>query len=333
MTEIFFSTVVRSAPPSRGGELVRLDWGSKRVLARAPITSSRPEIRDPNPRGNTRGGRGISLSGDRVHVASYDQVRTYDLDLSPTSVVSNGLMVGLHEVLMVTEGRLWLSATAIDGALEVDLLTGEVVNEYWPRDDPTFQKEMGLTQSGIDKKADLRTAFLSGDHTEHQSHLHLNALAVWKGDLHALFNKRGAVVNLETGQIVLQDSHLEGGHNLVVQGDLLFVCATRLKAVCIFDLTSGHLIKSLELSKFEKVEHLLRGSRQTGLRRFAPAAKKVASDPLFVRGLQADQENVFVGMSPATILHFNWKTGELLDLYQYSKDVAVCIHGLRVRTV
>src|ERR1700691_4371485 len=114
MTEIFFSTVVRSAPTARGGELVRLDWDSKRVIAKTPITSSRPDVHDPNPRGNSRGGRGISFSGDRVHVASYDQIRTFDLDLNAISVVSNGLMVGLHEVLMISEGRLWVSATAID---------------------------------------------------------------------------------------------------------------------------------------------------------------------------------------------------------------------------
>ena len=268
MTEIFFSTVVRSAPPASGGELVRLDWDSKEVIARTPITSSRPDIPDPNPRGNTRGGRGISFSDGRVHVASYDQVRTFDLDLEPISVVSNGLMVGLHEVLMVSEGRLWVSATAIDAALEVDLATGERVNEFSPREDEALRQAMGLEPAAIDKSADLRTAFLSSSHTEHPSHLHLNALAIWDGDLHALFNTRGAVVNLSTRQILLEDPQLQGGHNLVVAENLLFVCATRLKAVCIFDLTSRTLVKTLEVSKLEQVQRILRGSRPKGLRRF-----------------------------------------------------------------
>jgi hypothetical protein len=331
MTEIFFSTVVRSAPPARGGELVRLGWDSKEVIARTPITSSRPDIPDPNPRGNTRGGRGISFSDGRVHVASYDQVRTFDLDLEPISVASNGLMVGLHEVLMVSEGRLWVSATAIDAALEVDLATGGVVNEFWPREDEALRRAMGLEPATIDKSADLRTAFLSSSHTEHQSHLHLNALAIWDGDLHALFNTRGAVVNLSTRQVLLEDPQLQGGHNLVVAENLLFVCATRLKAVCIFDLTSGTLVKTLEISKLEQVQRILRDSRPKGLRRFSAGASKDASEPLFVRGLQASGEDVFVGISPATILHLNWKTGDLLDLYQYSKDVSVCVHGLKVR--
>jgi hypothetical protein len=265
-------------------------------------------------------------------VASYDQVRTFDLDLRPISVVSNGLMVGLHEVLMVSEGRLWVSATAIDAALEVDLATGECVDEFWPREDDALRRAMGLTPATIDKTADLRTAFLSSSHTEHQSHLHLNALAIWDGDLHALFNTRGAVVNLSTRQILLEDPQLQGGHNLVVTGNLVFVCATRLKAVCIFDLTSRTLVKTLEISKFEQVQRILRDSRPKGLRRLFAAAGKDAGEPLFVRGLQTSGDEVFVGISPATILHLNWKTAELLDLYQYSKDVNVCVHGLRVRT-
>ena len=51
-----------------------------------------------------------------------------------------------------------------------------------------------------------------------------------------------------------------------------------------------------------------------------------------MRGLQESGDEVFVGISPTTILHLNWKTGELLDLYQYSKDVSVCVHGLELRT-
>src|ERR1700722_372849 len=332
MTEIFFSTVVRSAPPQNGGELVRLDWDSKRVIARTPITSSRPDVKDPNPRGNTRGGRGISLSGARVHVASYDQVRTFDLDLKPISVASNGLMVGLHEVLMVSEGRLWVSATAVDAALEIDLSSGEIVDAFWPREDAVLREAMGLPPAAIAKTADLRTAFLSSSHTEHQSHLHLNALAIFENDLHALFNTRGAMVNLATRQVLLEDAHLRGSHNLVVVRDLLFVSATKLKGVAIFDLTSGALVKTLEISNLEAVQQLVHSSKPRGLRRLLASTDKSSSDPLFVRGLQVAGDEVFVGISPATILHLNWKTAELLDHYQYSDDVSVCVHGLAIRT-
>ena len=231
------------------GRSLRLDWDSKRVLAKTPITSSRPERAGPEPSGkHTRRSRDQHL-GDRVHVASYDQIRTFDLDLAPVSVVSNGLMAGLHEVLMVTDGRLWVSATAIDAALEVDLTTGECVSQFWPCEEPVFQRVWSLTAADIDKSADLRTAFLSSSHTEHPSHLHLNALAIRNGHIHALFNSKGAVVDLETREVVLSDEQLVGGHNLVVDGNLLFVCATRRKSVCIFDLTSGSRVADLSSSR------------------------------------------------------------------------------------
>ncbi len=34
---VFLSTVIRGAPLERAGELIALDWDSKRVLGRAPL--------------------------------------------------------------------------------------------------------------------------------------------------------------------------------------------------------------------------------------------------------------------------------------------------------
>ena len=219
----------------------------------------------------------------------------------------------------------------MDARIEQVVTSGEITGEYWPREEPALQRELSLTPAEIDKGADLRTAFLSSSHTEHPSHLHLNALALWNGDIHALFNSRGAVVDLVTQRVLLQDEQLVGGHNLVVDGNLLFACATRKKAVCIFDLTAGSRLKTIQLPEIDEVQQLLRDSRPKGLRRLSPgASRNNASDPLFVRGLQVSGDEVFVGISPATILHLNWKTGRFLDHFQYSKDVNVCVHGLRL---
>jgi hypothetical protein len=332
MAEIFFTTVVRSAPPSRGGELVRLDWGSKTVLGRVPITSSRPDVKDPNPRGNTRGGRGICITEDAIHVASYDQIRTFDLELNPRSVASNGLMVGLHEVLTTAPGRVWVAATAIDAALEIDLATNETVDQYWPRENAVFQQEFGVAPMEIDKSADLRTMFLSSDHTGHPSHLHLNAVASWQDRIHALLNTRGAMVDLSSGQVVLQDSRLVGGHNLAIHENLVFASATRRHSVCIFDLGTRTLVKELPIADLDGVKDLLAPQPAKGLKRLTNRTKVApTSDPLFVRGLQIQGDVVFAGISPATILEINWVTGELVDLYQFSDDVQVCVHGLQLR--
>ena len=79
---VFFGTVVRGASVASGGELVKLDWGAKRVIRRVPIFPENPRLdHDPNPRGNTRGCRGLVQAGDKLLAADYHTVRVFDLDL------------------------------------------------------------------------------------------------------------------------------------------------------------------------------------------------------------------------------------------------------------
>ena len=53
--------------------------------------------------------------------------------------------------------------------------------------------------------------------------------------------------------------------------------------------------------------------------------------PNFVRApFPLDQDRVMIGLSPATIIEVDYKQGKLLDLYQYSNNVEVCLHGLLV---
>ena len=54
-------------------------------------------------------------------------------DLNEQRSVSNGMLVGSHEVLMERPGDLWLAATNVDAALELRLEDGECVRSYWPR--------------------------------------------------------------------------------------------------------------------------------------------------------------------------------------------------------
>ena len=79
---VYFSTVVRAAPQEKGGELVKVDWDTKRVLARTPIVPANPSVLDRNSRGSTRGGRGILVDEDYVYVASYHSILVFDHQLT-----------------------------------------------------------------------------------------------------------------------------------------------------------------------------------------------------------------------------------------------------------
>ena len=332
MTTLFFSTVVRAAPLHEGGEVVRLDWASKQVEARAPVRPLNEALRDRNPRGNSRGGRGIWLTEDAVYVAAYDGIRVFDHRLQPRSELTNGLMVGLHEVFMTEQKRLWVAATAVDALLEIDLTSGAIVGEYWPREVPAFQKAFGVEIPQLDKTADQRAAFLDPEHAHHPSHLHLNALARWRGSTLGLLNRFGAVIDLDHNEVVVRDKVLRGGHNLVVREDIAAVCATSDYSVRLYDLDSGQPLQAFGLARYPELAHLLAGRRRARVSRAVQrvAQRAVIAKPLFVRGLDLVGTRLFVGFSPASIACIDLTTGDLVDFYQYSDDVRVCVHGLRL---
>lgn len=122
---VFLGTVVRSAPIPSAGELIRLNWKTKQVEAKAPIFPSNPDIDcDPNPRGGTRGCHGIEYYNGTIVGATYHSLKFFDLNLKHLKDYSNGLMVDIHEVSLSKNSDLWVCSTALDGALKIDMETG-----------------------------------------------------------------------------------------------------------------------------------------------------------------------------------------------------------------
>lgn len=336
MTQVYFSTVERAGASKGAGEFILVDLDAKKVLSSAPVVPTDLKTIDPNPRGGGRGGRGMWVDGDRVYGASRDRIHIFDRELNELDSVSNGLLVGSHEVYMERPGFLWVAATNIDAAFEISLQDGEIARSYWPREDPRLQSSLGLTPMDLDKTIDNR-ALLVGIRREatNTSHLHLNAVTMWNGEIHALFNELGVVVNLEQGRVVIEDKLLHLGHNLVVVDDQLFMDSTQFRKVCQFDLPSGRLVRSLALQDLPWVRKLEKSLAGPQWRRLLP--KKASTSwwggvamPLFARGLQVIGDTVYVGIAPATILRINWPRGELLDAYQYATDVHVAVHGVSV---
>jgi hypothetical protein len=124
---------------------------------------------------------------------------------------------------------------------------------------------------------------------------------------------------LETPAVVLRHDLLKRGHNLVVQGDYAFCCSTPNTAVAEFDLATGEVVRQLDVSALPEVQALPQ----------RVADPKIAL-PLFLRGLAMVGNDVYVGLSPATILHLDWAAGTVIDLYQHSEEVNVAVHGLAV---
>lgn len=333
---VYFTTVNRKAPLERGGELVALDWNSKRVLARAPIVPSDPDIVDPNPRGNTRGGRGIAvLDRDELLVGDYHTLRVVSKhDLKERRRVSHPLFASIHELARTGPTTFLVSSTAVDAAIELDVASGAERRSFHPRTHPKLQQSLGLTPLDIDPAADNRTRFLGNEHFKHPHHVHINAVAAWDSRPLALFSKQGAIVDLDSGAVLARDNALRGSHNLLVADGRAYVNHTVGKGVLVFDLASGKRERHVGWGNAAPVRALLSGKET--LYRIRRRLEKLhllpvrASLPGFARGLSRHAGKLYVGIAPASVLELDENSGGLLSMFTYSGNVDACIHGLAV---
>ena len=332
--QIYFSTVVRHAPVARGGEVVRLDWNNKRCLNSVTVYPRDPAIIDPNPRGNSRGGRGIEIINDKIYVASYHSIEVCNKNLDWLETLSHNNFAGLHETCLAKDG-LWITSTAIDAAVKIDYESGAVLQQFWPREDAEFARRLNLTPLTIDKTIDNRCNFLAASAKQH-SHLHLNSITLYDDNVYSLFSNYGAIVNLTRSELIAQDVLLRGGHSLkAIRSGLAFVNSTQGNRLLIYDLTRKMKVKEIDLLQYEVVKNIRKQYSPSPMKRLLgnlPLRNQIKAQPLFWRGLAVHGDHVFIGMSPAAILCINYQTEEFVDYYCHTTNVREAIHGLELDT-
>ena len=333
--DIYFGTIVRAARVSEGGSLFKLDWESKTIVREVPIVPTEPALdHDPNARGNVRGCRGIRVVNDEVIAADYHTLNFFDRDLNLKRKMSHGLMVGLHEIDIVGES-VWVSSTTLDAVLKYRLNDGTKEAEYWPRGMPEYQQALDLEPLAIDKSIDNRTTFLENKSFRGESHLHLNAVCEFRGEVYALFHSKCVVANLTRGTIVIKDDNLKHAHNLIMEEPgVVYINDTHRTVVREYDLVSGEQIRAIDIKKMAGIKALVfrsavRAMREMGISFFS-THRKATARPLYLRGLAIHENLIFAGFSPATIVCIDKRSGELVDYYFHNTDARVCIHGLTV---
>jgi hypothetical protein len=317
---VYFDTVRREKPVADGGELVKLDWSRKTVLKTIPLRPSDPDVGDdPNPRGNTRGGKGIRLRDSEIYVGTYHTILVFGPDLTLKRRISNNLFVNIHEMCFADDA-IWASSTAIDAAVLVDL-EGRTLKSWWPREEPLLQAAFGLRPSAIDKEADNRCLHVRAEMSAKPHHTHLNSVFTAGGRVYALLNKLGVVVQIEPDvRVAIEDVRLRGGHSPAVGpgGDRVLVCASLDRSILVFELDTGRIIRRIPLLDFAPVAAL--EARHPG---------RPFNASVFVRGLDIiDDGRILAGVSPATLLEIDTQEGRLLDLFQYSAEVGDAVHGI-----
>ena len=331
--DIYFGTVARAAPVSEGGSLFKLDWERKAIVREVPNVPVEPSLyHDPNARGNVRGVRGIRIYNNQVIAADYHTLNFFDRDLNLQRKLSHGLMVGIHETWL--EGSsLWITSTTLDAALKYRLEDGALEASFWPREMPEYQRLLGLEPLPIDKSVDNRTNYLEQDSFRGPSHLHLNAVCEFRGEIYALFHSRCVVANLSRGTIVIEDEKLKHAHNLIMEEPgVVYINDTHRTVVREYDLASGKQIRAIDIKKMSGIKSLLLKSAARAIREmgvsFFGSKRKATAKPLYLRGLSITPDYIFAGFSPATIVCIDKRSGKLIDYYFHSDDMRVCIHGL-----
>jgi hypothetical protein len=330
---IYFGTVVRAAPISQGGSLFKLDWDRKEIIKEVPTSPTEPDLyHDPNARGNVRGVRGIRIFNDEVFVADYHTLNIFDRDLNLRRKLTHGLMIGLHETQIVGSS-IWVTSTPLDAVLKYRLDDGALEASHWPREMPEFQQSLNLEPLPIDKNIDNRLNFLETETFRGDSHLHLNAVCEFRGEVYALFHSKNAVANLSRGSIVIQDDKLKHAHNLIIEEPgVVYINDTRRTVVRQYDLENGQQTRAINIRKMPGINSLLlrtvaRAIKEMGVSFFS-SQRKATARPLYLRGLAINEHYIFAGFSPATIVRIDKTTGKLVDYYFHSTDMLDCIHGL-----
>jgi hypothetical protein len=324
---VFVSTVVRGTPPEFGGELLSLDWKTKRVLKRVPIFPTDPAINDSNPRGGGRGGRGIVLYPNELFVASYHSLLGYDFDLNSTRRIDNFQFAGLHELKRVEDG-IWASSTQLGCALKVDL-TGKLLDSWWAHEDPLVLEKFNPPPLPVDKAEDNRLANLRNG-----SKVHLNNVEVHNGRVYVSLHTYGAVLRLFPTEIVAHVPAFKNCHNGLVTNDgELLLNDSHGHTVVVFDERSGQIKRRINLMEFPAVAKLVKRTKyknvpwQVRFSNFIRRRKMVW--PLYTRGMcLLDESRVLVGVAPAAVLELDFKKGTLLDMFQISEYLNECVHGL-----
>ena len=123
------------------GWLRVVDLDEKRTIFESLVPESVWRRHDPNPRGGTRGTRGVSVYGNRLVLAGAERLYVFDESWQLVDEHTHRLMADVHDVLAEERG-IWVASTGID-ALLLYAWDGELLQSFPLREDDRLMEELG----------------------------------------------------------------------------------------------------------------------------------------------------------------------------------------------
>jgi hypothetical protein len=185
-TRVAVTTVRRHAPPGEPSSfLYVVHLGERSTVRRIALPESPHRADDPNPRGGTRGARGVGAFGNRLVVASADRLFVLDPSWQIVDEITHRWMGGLHG-LLAERDAIWVTSTAADLVLKLDW-NGELLDAWSWREDADLVNTLGVRSApAFDESRDYRipSAGIAANDVGH-----LNALTRSDGGLVVTFGQ------------------------------------------------------------------------------------------------------------------------------------------------
>lgn len=172
-SSLLVSTVLRNASPHEpSAALWSLD-ASLAVCETVDIPDSQARSLDRNPRGGTRGARGIAVAGDEVFVANYETVFRFDRNWKLRGALSHPECADIHDIAF-RDGRLWVASTRNDLLFQFDL-DGKMKETIDPWECGDIADAFGVAPKKLGRTGELRDPRTHDKSTTDR--LHLNSFA------------------------------------------------------------------------------------------------------------------------------------------------------------
>lgn len=313
---VLASTVIRNTPDKElTGLLYKINWDYNEIEKAVPIPVG-SEIPFWNERGGNRGGRGISVYDNKIHLATARAILVFDFNLNIIDEIHQNLFAGLHEIVCTHKG-IWVTSTIHDLLLMVDY-KGQILYEWWGSESKEIQKQLGYKSRNLNKDAMLDDDFLNNyESYVKEERLHLNAVAEFNNGLFVLASRKNALIQVfpKPERVIFVDKNLGAPHNcLFMQNGTVLMNNTKKQKLNIYNVNDGNLLESIDTTIYtncSKSEQFVTGGWQRGLARLS-------------------QHKVIVGTSPATVFSVDTQFGVVEKILKVDDDEKNCVHGLCV---
>jgi hypothetical protein len=137
------SSIGRGVEIDRASGYVRIvDLESGTVTFKVPVPESRFRGSDPNPRGGTRGARGVAVHGDRFVLGTHEDITVLDTSWRLVNRFSHRILSSVHD-LLADERGIWVTCTRGDSLALFDW-EGELEDSWSLGTDKRLARALGL---------------------------------------------------------------------------------------------------------------------------------------------------------------------------------------------